>query len=313
MIEYQSSDASAPTITGTAGSLISALSAILVDGYGSKAGSGWSKPYASGNAAVFRQGEGHRRYLWIDDSDARMARVAGYVTMTGVSAGEWKFPTESQFAGGLYCRKSITADSTARPWLCWADARTFYLIVFGALTSPAGTSGGDAHLAFGQTVDSPIPGDQYNTWIIGGTDTSTTSTTATSARQTITLLNNTPTATGHYMAGEYRQVPKSIQFGVRAPMNTSGSNGPYPDSDGNINIGRPRVYTEGASASFPVQDRGYMPGIWSICHQVAGNFTLLDTMTGCTGGGVDGRPFRIVVTANSGGCAFETADGSWNG
>ena len=66
---YKSTDSGAPTLTGQAFSLISLLLACLVDGYGSKAAAGWTKPYtgtnlASGNVLRFNV-QGATAPIWI--------------------------------------------------------------------------------------------------------------------------------------------------------------------------------------------------------------------------------------------------------
>ena len=42
---YRSTDAGAPLLTNSNGSLIAVLKACLVDGYGSKASAGWTAPF----------------------------------------------------------------------------------------------------------------------------------------------------------------------------------------------------------------------------------------------------------------------------
>lgn len=66
---YRSSDSGAPAIGRSLGSLITLLDAVLVNGYGVKAGLGWTKAYSDVNKAMYRQGAGSAgRYLYVDDS-----------------------------------------------------------------------------------------------------------------------------------------------------------------------------------------------------------------------------------------------------
>lgn len=314
MIEYRSTDSSHPAITGEANKLNLALKAILVDGYGSKSPAGWSRPYSSGNYSAFQQGGGHQRFLAIDDSDTRLARLVGYCAMTDATTGTDPFPTSAQVSGGLYMRKSVTADTTERPWACWADNKCFYLVIFGALTTAAGTSGGDSHMGFGDSVGSQFSNDAYNTFLIGGTDANATSTTATANRQTLTALSSS-TNTGHYMPRPYTQVGTSTQFGkcsagFYASLTTSGNatGTIYPDSDSKLNLTRMHITHSGS----PIIERGMLPGIWSIQHVVSGNMTLYDTVSGATGSSLDGKTFVIIGTASAG-FAIETTAGSWDG
>lgn len=133
--EYRSTDSGAPTLSGTAGSLIALLDACLVDGYGAKAAAGWTKNYSGTNKAVYRPSHGNRYYLRVldDGSDgtqgARLARVRGYETMSDVDTGTGEFPTDAQVSGGLYMGKSSTLDSTARPWVVLADGKRVIVLV----------------------------------------------------------------------------------------------------------------------------------------------------------------------------------------
>lgn len=66
---YFSTDASAPTLTGTTGSLVALLDAILVNGYGAKAAAGWSIAYTGTSKRDYKQGTGSNGYyLDVDDS-----------------------------------------------------------------------------------------------------------------------------------------------------------------------------------------------------------------------------------------------------
>lgn len=143
---YRSTDASAPSLAGTAGSLVALLKACLVDGYGSKAGAGWTMPFTgtpTANQAVFKQGgAGAQSFLQVDDNApnvsvvGRQARVWGFEAMSaygigsnpyGVSVGSFPLYTDTSF---YHCfRKSTTADATVRQWVIAADAKTFYLFI----------------------------------------------------------------------------------------------------------------------------------------------------------------------------------------
>ena len=125
---YRSSDASAPSLTGQAGGLITVLDACLVNGYGSQANAGWTKSFSGTNKAAYRNSavDGTGFYLHIDDT------------------GTGQFPTSAQLnlftgsvTGGVVCRKSTTADSTARNWTIVADDTVFYLFAeTGDYTNP---------------------------------------------------------------------------------------------------------------------------------------------------------------------------------
>lgn len=208
-IVYRSDDASAPAISGTAGSLVAALTAILTAGYGAKAAAGWTAAYTGTNRAAYRQGSGHQYYLRVDDTAAQMARVVGYKAMTDVDTGTEPFPTDTQVAGGLYLRKSTTANSTSRPWICVATDRTFYLLVLSSSASFDAYSSGDAHIGFGQFA-SVTAGDANNAFLIASNDTSTTSTSASQARQCLGAVAQTAALATHYLAGGYSQAAGAV-------------------------------------------------------------------------------------------------------
>lgn len=147
---YRSTDASAPSLTGLAGSLLTVLDACLINGYGSQPAAGWSKPFAnSGNLGCYKNGTGGTGFcLAVNDNGpgaggALEARVTGFQSLSSVSAGSGQFPTSAQMpigTGQLVVRKSATANSTVRQWTLVADATCFYMFVeTGDITSPTTT------------------------------------------------------------------------------------------------------------------------------------------------------------------------------
>lgn len=148
---YQSTDASAPTLTGQAGSLTTLLDAVLVNGYGSQPAAGWSIAQTTTNKRGYQQATGGNSgatgcSLWVDDSaptTAKEARVTGFETMTGLGTGTGQFPTGAQLNigttpnGAVIIRKSTTADATARAWRAIANGHAIYLSVdTGDITNP---------------------------------------------------------------------------------------------------------------------------------------------------------------------------------
>lgn len=300
---YRSTDASAPTLSGQAGSLIGLLDACLVDGYGSKAAAGWGKAYTDTNYAAYRPASGNRPYLRVDDTDAQFARLVGYSAMSSLLSGTNPFPTATQFSGGLYFRKSIAASATTRPWILLASATVFYLIVYGGSTTFGQYGGGDATLGFGD-FDSYLSGDAGNSFLIAATDNSTTSTTASTSRQTLPVYGATPV--GHYMAQDSTGTGGSKQFAKRVMsflgQSASGTTGaPYPDTiTGGIYIDKMMVY-ELTSA------RGELPGLWGLSHLFS-NFANYDTFTGSSAG-ISGQEYLICLTGSYA-LVFRT-DGGW--
>lgn len=172
---YASTDGSAPVLTGAVGTLNSLLDGCLVIGYGAKSPAGWTKPYTGTNKAVFRMDTGGTGfYLNVDDAaagsgGAKEALMTGFETMSNVGTGTNQFPTSAQLnlgsapAGSVVCRKSNTADSTARAWTVVASNTFFYLFVeAGDFVNPTAT----AVFAFGD-IFSYKASDAYRCIIIG--------------------------------------------------------------------------------------------------------------------------------------------------
>ncbi|MBW8067160.1 MAG: hypothetical protein GJU73_06915 [Ferrovum sp.] len=171
---YQSTDASAPILTGTAGSLVALLDACLVNGYGTKAGAGWTIAYTGTNQRVYKMSPtlGTGNSLFVDDSATvsgstpEEAYLTGFEAPTGLGTGTGQFPTSAQCAlgiGAVTCRKSMTADTTPRPWTLVADQTCFYLFtVSGDYLNPFGPMG----IVFGDLF-SFKSSDAYRTLLIG--------------------------------------------------------------------------------------------------------------------------------------------------
>lgn len=137
---YESTDAGAPTLSGTAGSLIAVLDACLVDGYGVGAGekepAGWAKPFASANKGIYRAPSGLRRYYRVNDAGtvsgngATRAHIRGSESATGIDAQAESFPSVALPAiDGMVIAKSNVASGDARRWTVLADAAGCYLFV----------------------------------------------------------------------------------------------------------------------------------------------------------------------------------------
>jgi hypothetical protein len=164
IVFYNSTDASAPVLSGTAGSLIALLDAVLVNGYGSKASLGWAKTYSGTNKAVYRSANiaSNRFYLRVDETGVsaggqKEAQVRGYETMSDVDTGTGPFPlpTDATFPIVVWS-KSNTADATARAWLIFGNDKTFYIRIANGVASYMG--------AFGHS--NPLrPGDGFNTFL----------------------------------------------------------------------------------------------------------------------------------------------------
>lgn len=312
---YRSDDTSAPVITGTAGALLTALDAILVNGYGSNAAAGWTSAYTGTNKRAYRQGSGLQHYLRVDDADARLARVVGYGAMSDVDTGTNPFPTAAQISGGLYMRKSVSADSTARPWICFATATAFYLFVFGNRTTALAatqTDGGDSHIGFGTLINTRVSSDINSSFLCASSDTSATSTTATDVRQCLVSIATSAQAT-LYLNGSYNQASSaSVQCYKRSaqlfPITDSGqaTGGVlFPDIARGALMLHPFVALQPTSIA-----RGDFPGIRCLGHSIVAVGMPLHLAVVSGTGDYSGRDFYLINAGTAWGVAIEI-NGGW--
>lgn len=284
---YESTDASAPVLSGTVGSLVALLDACLVNGYGSKGAAGWTKAFSGTNKAAYRQGAKTGRlqlYLRVQDDApgaglAKEARMCGYETMTAVDTGTELFPTAVQMANGVFARKSTTADATAREWILAADHRTFRLHVISGDSLNVYLT-----IEFGD-VRSRVATDQYGVQIIARPAEGAG---AGEAWHNIGGSAAYATQSAHYMARAMSGVTGAVQNGKHGETkHTSfgmGSGGvTFPDgAGGKLLLGYMNVH----DVTVPAW-RGWLRGVWNPQHP-ADQFTNGDTFTG------GGRTFRIL-------------------
>lgn len=121
--------ASAPTLTGQAGSLVALLDAVLVNGFGAQTGLGWSIQYTATNKRVYLAGAACRcraALRVLDDASlAAGAREAGTTAAESFSDID---TAVNAFTIGAVFRKSSSADGTTRPWHAFGDDRTVILL-----------------------------------------------------------------------------------------------------------------------------------------------------------------------------------------
>lgn len=134
----------------------------------------WSKPFSTGNKAVYRPAAGLQHYLRIDDDGSTLAVGAtgvaplrAYESMSGIDTGSMPYP---DLAIASYHHKCPNADGNF-PWLLIGDDRTYYLFaqhsISGGLTDYYSLSGfGDIiPLAAGDGFYSAV----FPIWASGGT------------------------------------------------------------------------------------------------------------------------------------------------
>lgn len=228
-----------------------------------KNGGGWSKPFSAANQAAYKTPAGtNERYLQVLDATTNNARIRGYETMSAVTTGSGLFPLDAQVNGGLYFHKSNLTDASARPWVAVVTEKM--VMLFGDYDNNVTPSSKIRQaLIFGDT-ESYVPGDLYNTIIIGGT--------ATGQSSNFGIVTNTLTtvSSGHYFArtydgsgGSYPASKHTDTAKCQGATTLSGGGMQYPaPTDGGLYISP--VWLGGSST--PAHLRALLAGVWSACH-----------------------------------------------
>jgi len=318
---YNSSDSGAPTLNGITGSLLTVLDAILVTGYGSKPGAGWTKPLANTSSyGMYKQGAGATCSLFVYDAGSGSASGAeavmtGWDQITGMTAGAVTgsnpFPTYGQSAigggngataGAVILRKSAVPTSVARSWIVMADSSSMYMFVLTGDTANTYYSFffGDFYSLKSGSID------VGRCMIIGRTTAS--SSTATVER--VDLLSNTlgTAAAGHFAAHAYHGIGGAITIGVHGDQVKSGNSSTllgtisYPNPCDNSFYMSPLWVVDSASSTI----RGRMRGMYQMLHGIA---PFVDNSTFSGSGDYNGKAFMIIKSSgNSGMYTMEITD-----
>lgn len=288
---FNGTTAGAPSLSGTAGSLIAVLDFCLVTTLG------WGKEFSGTNLAAYRAPTGNRMYLYVDDTATQNARLRAYEAMTGIAAGTGSFPTDAQVSGGLYHYKSSAASSADRPWVCISDGKLvhFFSNADGA-SAWVGWSFGD--------FESYKSGDTFNTVIVAATA-------ANQSGQGLLLMVSSVAnaAAGHYMARSHTQIGGAVaagkftdaarSYGTLA-MGNAGA--PYPAPiEGGVLLA-PCWLSESSIGA-----RGRLPGLWVPLHQRP--LAHADIFSGA--GSLAGRTFETVMLYSNGGQVFLETSNTW--
>lgn len=269
-------------LTSTAGALLTVLDAVLVTGQG------WTKPFSSGNVAVYKQPAGSNGfYLRVDDSGANFARACLYETMSDVNTGTGQTPTSVQLNGGYYIHKK-----TPGGWIAFAHGGNLHIF----------TQYDASEKSYFRVTDliSNKPTDAYQTNISGDIADNYPATNIS------TVLNASSSANFSHVVRSASGTGESVEAGqinVGFYAVISGGGPAYPDPvSGTLRVGKFRI-AEKASNSV----RGYMPGVLLMNH--AGSvFTDRSTLDGT--GALAGRTFMAVSWGNNGAqqILIETSD-----
>lgn len=287
MTFYSSSDTNAPVLRGSSpGDFINLLTKCLVDGYEGKAAAGWSRPFISGNIAVFKSGAGSNgMHLRVDDTSTstgeRAARVIGYEAMTDVNTGTGLFPTQNQESGGLKWFTHYGSGSVANPrqWMLIANSGFFCLTI---LTYPEQASSTYYRETYWFGDLEPLgAADVYATCIQGKSSTSSPNSSESFPLDSYNLASST-VGSGLYLARSYNGLGGSLYAGRMhdyAKSNTLGwgANGSlqYPHGpDGALLMSKISVFQPGSTNQANI--RGTLPGMWAPLQYVLNSGDTFD-------------------------------------
>ena len=319
---YKSSDSSAPLLYGCSGSLVTVFDACLVNGYGSKPGAGWTKPFANTGSVstalnvygCYKQPTGSAMTLFINDNTPSVANEAwatGWENLTGMSSsvtttvgsgsGQFPLPAQSLTNGRVVIRKSVTADSSSvRSWVMAADSSSFYF--FAATGDTAGMYFG---FGFGDIYSfKSSSADTYKCIIMGrSVDNS-----AAVGNEGFEILQPlTTVVTGNYIVRTYTNTGTSVQTGKHGDSVKGSSNYFY----GGINYPNPTDSALYLSPIWVVEPsvpliRGQLRGLYQPLHPIA---SFMDGQT--FSGSLDyaGKSFMAIKeSANLGFYVIETSN-----
>lgn len=282
----------------------------------------WTKTYSGTNKASYTQGAGSNGFvLGVDDTDAQVARLRGFESMTAagvvVADGSGPFPTDGQVSGGCYVRKSNASSTADRDWVAFGDEKRIYL-----LENTEGTTTGELKRGFRfGDFHSYTAGDLYNTYLVaadfddGGYGPG--SFVMVSARASGSFLTNIHGS--RWAARSYSQTGGSVR------VNDVVSIAANSDATGYVHVG---YYSNSATTypapaaggmiltpiyvqeSIPSGNRGVVPGMWAPVHICP--LSDFDTFSGAVGTELEGKKFIQVNTRDSGvGCFMFEIGGSW--
>ena len=266
---YRWDDAGAPTLDGLAGSAIAVLQACLVDGYGSKPAAGWTKPFHTGDIAVFQAAAGRVLKLWDDGShlDTRVVRVAGGASAVDVDTIVDMHPQVADDNVGWL--KSPELNATAREWLVIADENRFFFLPHtgsGTLAGSGPYQGIELKLYYYGRYASLKPGDAQN-WILWASATTSIGSSQNWAITTCTAItdinsNNNTTSRNGFAADDLgnvgcdAEIIRAVGPNVSASQVMGAAGNRYPDAiSGGLWLSQAYFYQ-------PINTREYIRGAW---------------------------------------------------
>jgi hypothetical protein len=305
---YTSEDASAPVLDGMSGSLVNVLNNILVTGYGSMHGAGWTKPLADVNGVgCFQQPTGSGAILFVGDGVvlSNEAKICGFTSITAMTnripTGSNPFPNYQlsghgygQYGDGgyLFYRKSATTTTASRQWIAFADSKSFH---FHALTIDYAAT--YISFYFGD-IDPVIPGDRGCCILTGRTTGAGTE----DGLAILTLAYNASGNNTYIQRGYFINRSMPITFHGDSYKNVTTSAYllgivPYPNPVDDCIYMSPIWVYENAENGGMTLLRGKLRGMYHMCHAPS-NFVDRQFITGS--GDYESKSFQILKSPKIG-------------
>lgn len=257
---------------------------------------GFDSPYTGTDLAVYRSSSTDAlgdHCLRVDDSNAYLARVRAYESMSGVSIGDNQFPDDSQASGGGYWAKSNAGSSPllSRQWVVIGDNRLFYFWCIPY--QPTDAYSGSIY-AFGDAVQLTPVDTSCVVLSVNSSDANTCS--ANNNNGCVGLhMRTSAGAARHFMARDVSQI--SISRGTASKSFAGNENGPNNAPSGSDQIRRDpndatqmHIYPNSVDSSLilmpaffferPLGIRAMIPGVYHCPADVRSFFSSQSVIDG---------------------------------
>jgi hypothetical protein len=287
---FRSTDAGAPVLNGTAGSLISIFDHCLVTG------ASWTKTSLGSNQAAYTQPVGSNGFsIQVDDSAGTTAQITAYETISAFNTGtnEW------HPSGG---RVVVGKDPfSVTPPIGWRLITNGNLFHFTTHWYPI--SGYSDFITFGDIVSYSSTTDIYNTILAGSPSYSNSLGWLADITNSFAIASSGMSVDRSYDQSTLNPSVSTNTNYQFLETNSSGANGlPFPNCDGSLSFSP--IWLGETAHSY----RGLIPGVWCVNHQYPFND---GDQVAITSGPMTGRTFECVGT--SGNQAMIELSNTWGG
>lgn len=318
---YRSTDVGAPKLPAGRDAFTNFLSAILVTGYGSKAGAGWTVAFTATGIRVFKQGAGgNNRFLRVYNAatvtDVNYGKwwayIAAYENMTAVSTGTARFPTTAQVSGnGLTFSYRTSAPTTDEngvpldiPWMCIASS-SFFMLFVNSNAEAEYLGGPDSTMMFFGKFDSDGTATTYDDIIGAGQGVGYPS-----------YMSGPATFSGAFVTRNYTgvgsSVPAALKLSTKYPGATNYCTGmtPYPEPvTQKLVLDKIQIVTSPAMDYANSTPRGVLPWVWSHPHPTN---TFLPNQQFQGSGASAGKEFEVKNMSNMGAMLIVETSDTWS-